>query len=58
MAGAIAGTAILNCKLQSALDTVALTINNSCNLHCPHCYLQYDGPNESITSGVISLLSS
>ena len=58
MAGAIAGTAILNCELCNTLHTVALTINNSCNLRCPHCYLQYDGPNDSITPHVLSLLSS
>jgi len=50
MAGAIAGTAILNCKLQDKLHTVALTINNVCNLSCPHCYLQYDGPNGLISA--------
>ena len=35
MAGAIAGTAILNCKAQSTLHTVALTINNSCQSSLP-----------------------
>lgn len=44
MAGAIAGTAILRVTGPSTdLHTVALTINNTCNLRCPHCYLQYDG---------------
>ena len=48
MAGAMAGTAILNCNLSKTLHTVTLTINNSCNLECPHCYLQYErgAPNE------------
>jgi sulfatase maturation enzyme AslB (radical SAM superfamily) len=41
--GAIAGSAILDCSQTNTLDTVTLTINNSCNLKCPHCYLQYEG---------------
>ena len=42
MAGAIAGTAILKINgKQDHLDTITLTINNECNLHCDHCYLQY-----------------
>lgn len=42
MAGAIAGTAILKINgKQDHLDTVTLTINNECNMHCEHCYLQY-----------------
>jgi len=46
MAGAIAGTAILNdLSLSNKLKTVTLTINNTCNLSCPHCYLQYDKKN-------------
>lgn len=43
MGGAIAGTAILkNLSPSRKLKTITLTINNSCNLTCPHCYLQYD----------------
>jgi MoaA/NifB/PqqE/SkfB family radical SAM enzyme len=46
MSGAMAGTALLSAPQSSDyLDTVSLTINNSCNLTCPHCYLQYD-PHE------------
>lgn len=46
MAGAIAGTAILNnLNLTNRLRTITLTINNNCNLNCPHCYLQYDRKN-------------
>jgi sulfatase maturation enzyme AslB (radical SAM superfamily) len=43
VSGAIAGTAIFRCAREAHLQLVALTINNSCNLTCPHCYLQYDG---------------
>lgn len=45
MAGAIAGTALVNYspELTDRLSTVTLTVNNLCNLNCPHCYLQYDG---------------
>jgi sulfatase maturation enzyme AslB (radical SAM superfamily) len=40
--GAIAGSSLLDCQPSAALDTVTLTVNNACNLSCPHCYLQYD----------------
>jgi pyruvate-formate lyase-activating enzyme len=44
MAGAMAGSAILAAATSCArLSTVTLTINNDCNLSCPHCYLQYEG---------------
>jgi hypothetical protein len=47
MGGAMAGSALLDKSDGStALDTVTLTINNSCNLQCPKCYLQYDGQKE------------
>ncbi|MCF8239760.1 MAG: radical SAM protein [Melioribacteraceae bacterium] len=46
MSGAIAGTAILkNSRLSDELNTITLTINNNCNLSCPHCYLQYNKKN-------------
>ena len=46
MGGAIAGTAILkNLSPSNRLKTVTLTINNRCNLTCPHCYLQYEKKN-------------
>ena len=34
---------------QKVVHTIALTINNTCNLKCPHCYLQYDGPRELLS---------
>jgi MoaA/NifB/PqqE/SkfB family radical SAM enzyme len=42
MAGAMAGSAVLMAldKVRQ-LEIVTVTINNVCNLHCPHCYLQY-----------------
>lgn len=44
MTGAMAGAAMLYVpKETKKLHTVALTINNACNLKCPHCYLQYEG---------------
>ena len=43
MGGAIAGTAILkNLTPSKSLKTITLTLNNSCNFSCPHCYLQYN----------------
>jgi MoaA/NifB/PqqE/SkfB family radical SAM enzyme len=45
MAGAMAGSAILAAgSRKDSLSIVTLTINNTCNLACPHCYLQYAGP--------------
>ncbi len=42
MSGAMAGTALLSAPyVEFELDTVVLTVNNDCNLKCPHCYLQY-----------------
>ena len=51
MAGAIAGTAILHAPKENEgkLHTVTLTVNNSCNFECPHCYLQYSGPNTTLS---------
>ncbi len=49
MTGAMAGsTAILFRKPTDGLDVLTLTVNNNCNLDCPHCYLQYSGPTEVI----------
>jgi MoaA/NifB/PqqE/SkfB family radical SAM enzyme len=46
MAGAMAGSAVLNALCKSdVLEIVTLTINNACNLRCPHCYLQYGVTN-------------
>jgi len=40
MSGVMAGTTILAVPAErSTLGTVTLTVNNSCNLDCPHCYL-------------------
>ncbi len=45
MTGAMAGVAMLYAPKGESkqLHTVTLTINNTCNLKCPHCYLQYEG---------------
>ena len=58
MAGAIAGTALVNYAPETSkkLSTVTLTINNFCNLKCPHCYLQYDGDSKIITDDVVNQL--
>ena len=43
MSGAIAGTAILkNLKESEEIEIITITINNDCNMCCPHCYMQYD----------------
>ncbi|MDQ4123231.1 MAG: radical SAM protein [Acidobacteriota bacterium] len=57
MAGAMAGTAILNSSLSQKLQTVTLTINNKCNLSCPHCYLQYNSNLDKITAETLELVS-
>lgn len=55
MAGAIAGTAILNIENhKEVLDTVTLTINNECNMQCRHCYLQYNSDKSIITDDVLN----
>lgn len=55
--GAIAGSSILGCERTQNLDTVTLTINNSCNLKCPHCYLQYEpGRDEPFDIRIFGLL--
>ena len=59
MAGAIAGTALVNYAPHTSkqLSTITLTVNNLCNLQCPHCYLQYDGEeNKYIGSEVLEHL--
>lgn len=51
MAGVIAGTSILNVPIKNEekniqkakkLKLITLTVNNVCNMNCPHCYLQLD----------------
>jgi hypothetical protein len=56
MAGAMAGTAILDAQLTESLQTVTLTINNDCNLSCPHCYLQYESERSVINDDLISFV--
>lgn len=54
----MAGSAVL--RFQSKTDclrVVTLTVNNQCNLSCQHCYLQYDGPRDTITEDVLATLS-
>lgn len=54
MTGAMAGSAILYAPNQSnKLHTVTMTINNSCNLQCPHCYLQYSGSKSTISENIL-----
>jgi sulfatase maturation enzyme AslB (radical SAM superfamily) len=53
MAGAMAGTATLHFgDPSSRLRVVTLTVNNVCNLRCPHCYLQYLGESNFMEPGV------
>ncbi len=35
-------------------SAVALTVNNSCNMQCEHCYLNYDSPNTFISKEVLA----
>lgn len=54
MAGAIAGSVILDVRQQSdRLRLITLSVNNSCNLRCPHCYLQLSEPDSFIAESVI-----
>ncbi len=61
MAGAIAGTALLDLKInkeikEHEINLVTLTVNNSCNLDCPHCYLQYFGKEGYIEDKLVDVL--
>src|SRR5205823_5589008 len=60
MAGAMAGSAVLKSHRRSAcrgnLRTVTLTINNICQLQCPHCYLNYREQSPRILQDVLALL--
>ena len=57
MSGVMAGTTILKAtESKDYLDIVTLTINNSCNLSCPHCYLQYDGQNQLVDKTTIDTI--
>lgn len=54
MTGAMAGsTAIHHNQRADRLKVITLTINNKCNLSCPHCYLQYDGPELMVAPTLI-----
>jgi MoaA/NifB/PqqE/SkfB family radical SAM enzyme len=54
MAGAMAGSAILDSLEPSdGLKLLTLTVNNSCNLECPHCYLQYASSDEFVSEAVV-----
>lgn len=54
MGGLVAGTAIIDLKKEEPkVKMVALTINNLCNLKCPHCYLQYNGTDNLISNHTI-----
>lgn len=49
MAGAMAGSAVMVARDKAReLEIVTLTINNSCNLCCPHCYLQYKAEDRDL----------
>lgn len=56
MGGVVAGTAILAPTATGCLHTVTLTINNNCNLSCPHCYLNYSGTDVVISEQVLDYL--
>jgi sulfatase maturation enzyme AslB (radical SAM superfamily) len=57
MAGAMAGTAVLHLNGRSdRLRVVTLTVNNTCNLQCPHCYLQYEAPNFFVAQEILDAL--
>ena len=59
MSGVVAGSAIaMYSDCSSDLRLVALTVNNVCNLQCPHCYLQYDAPDHYIADDHIEHLLS
>jgi sulfatase maturation enzyme AslB (radical SAM superfamily) len=56
MAGVTAGSAILNVKETGKLHTLTVTVNNQCNLKCPHCYLQYQGRSGLIAPDAVDYL--
>lgn len=57
MSGVMAGSAILAARTRrTSLGTVTLTINNTCNLTCSHCYLQYSGREGVISPAVLDHL--
>ena len=57
MTGAIAGsTAALFNSFTDKLSVVTLTINNRCNLNCPHCYLNYKGDDSLVNDLVLDMI--
>ncbi len=57
--GAFAGSAALFCKeLRPDISVVTLTMNNSCNLRCPHCYLQYAGEDAYVAPYVVDAIAA
>lgn len=51
MWGSMSGSAILSVpKYSDALHTITVTVNNACNLACPHCYLQYKQDSAQVIS--------
>ena len=56
MSGVVSGTAIMLPKGREGLHTITLTVNNQCNLHCPHCYLRYNGDNNLVSRETIDFI--
>lgn len=57
MTGAMAGsTTTLHRDISDRLQVITLTINNRCNLRCPHCYLQYDGPAHGVDAATLDAI--
>ena len=56
MGGVVSGTAIMLTKSVGHLHTITLTINNRCNLRCPHCYLKYNGTKNVINDETVDFI--
>ena len=60
MGGVMAGSAALKRKTgatrENKLTIVTLTINNICQLRCPHCYLNYDGTRSTSLPMIFEML--
>lgn len=58
MAGAIAGSTILHYLDEcDHLRVVTLTVNNRCNLDCPHCYLHYSREDEFVGAETLASIA-
>lgn len=56
--GAFAGSAALDCPtLRPDLSVITLTLNNACNLQCPHCYLQFDAMDMLVPDYVVDAVA-